>query len=173
VAKFSVTPDYTDICNAAITFTDQSIGATSFFYWLDDESASKTLPSFDYTYLTSGYKRPMQVAINEFGCDDTAYRELFIEPFVIYFPNTFTPDKDEFNNEFNGTFALEMLNWNLKIMNRWGEVIFESNDAKVGWDGSYNGRLMQDGNYLYELNYVSCEKPQLTQVLRGHVNLLR
>jgi gliding motility-associated-like protein len=173
VAKFSVTPDYTDICNAAITFTDQSIGATSFFYWLDDESASKTLPSFDYTYLTSGYKRPMQVAINEFGCDDTAYRELFIEPFVIYFPNTFTPDKDEFNNEFNGTFALEMLNWNLKIMNRWGEVIFESNDAKVGWDGTYNGRLMQDGNYLYELNYVSCEKPQITQVVRGHVNLLR
>lgn len=172
-AKFSVTPDYTDICHAAIEFTDQSSGATSFFYWLDDESASKTLPTFDYTYLTSGYKRPMQVATNEFGCDDTVYRELFIEPFVIYFPNTFTPDKDEFNNEFNGTFALEMLNWNLKIMNRWGEIIFESNDAKVGWDGTYNGRMMQDGNYLYELNYVSCEKPQITQVLRGHVNLLR
>lgn len=173
IAKFSVTPDYTDICHAAIEFTDQSVGASSFFYWLDDESASKTLPSFNYTYLTSGYKRPMQVATNEFGCDDTAYRELFIEPFIIYFPNTFTPDKDEFNNDFNGIFALEMLNWNLKIMNRWGEVIFESNDAKVGWDGTYNGRLMQDGNYLYELNYVSCEKPQITQVVRGHVNLLR
>jgi gliding motility-associated-like protein len=58
-------------------------------------------------------------------------------------------------------------------MNRWGELIFESNDSKFGWDGTYNGLLMQDGMYTYELFFVSCEKPQLTQVLRGHVNLLR
>jgi gliding motility-associated-like protein len=173
VANFTVSPTYTDICHAAIEFTDQSSGAFSIFYLFDDNGNSASEPSLTYTYLTSGYMRPMQIATNEFGCDDTAYRELFIEPFIVYFPNTFTPDKDEFNNEFNGTFALEMLAWNLQIRNRWGEVIFESNDAKVGWDGTYNGTIMQDGNYLYELNYVSCEKPQLTQVLRGHLNLLR
>jgi gliding motility-associated-like protein len=115
----------------------------------------------------------MQIATNEFGCKDTSYQELYIEPFVIYIPNTFSPDGDEFNNIFNGAFALEVYEWELKIMNRWGETLFISNDPEIGWDGTYNGQIMQDGIYSYVLRYVSCEKQDAWQMLTGHVNLLK
>jgi gliding motility-associated-like protein len=174
-SKFTVDPKLTDICNAEITFTDQSIGATEIFYWFDDSTfymtnAEKIQP---YNYKTSGWHRPKQIATNEFGCKDTSYQELYIEPFVIYIPNTFTPDGDEFNNEFNPVFALEVYDWDLKIYNRWGELIYETNDPKFGWDGSYGGKLVQEGTYGYVLKYVSCEKPDSWQMITGHVNRLK
>jgi gliding motility-associated-like protein len=99
----------------------------------------------------------MQIATNEFGCKDTSYQELYIEPFVIYIPNTFSPDGDEFNNCFNAAFALEVYEWEFQILNRWGETLFVSHDPEIGWDGTYNGKLMQDGIYSYILRYVSCD----------------
>jgi len=126
-----------------------------------------------YTYTTSGTHYPMQVAINEWGCRDTSFQELYIEPFVIYIPNTFTPDGNEFNNDFNPAFALEVYEWELRIYNRWGQLLYETNDPEFGWDGSYNGKLVQEGVYAYVLRYVSCEQPDGWQMITGHVNLLK
>jgi gliding motility-associated-like protein len=173
VSDFTVDPKQTDICNAAVTFTDQSQGATSVFYWFDDNNSFSNTANVTHTYTTSGWLRPMQVATNEFGCRDTSYQELYIEPFIIYFPNTFTPDGDEFNNLFNGSFALQVVEWNLKIFNKWGELLFESEDPNIGWDGTFGGKLMQDATYTYELRYISCENKDEPKIIKGHVNLLR
>lgn len=173
IAKFSIDPKETDICDPAITFTDESEGATSIFYWFDDGTHFAYQTDIVYPYTTSGWHRPMQVASNDYGCRDTSYQELYIEPFVIYAPNTFTPDGDEFNNTFNAYFGLEVSEWELKIYNRWGELLFVSNDPQYGWDGSYNGQLVKEGTYAYILTYVSCEFADKRQVLTGHVNLLK
>lgn len=173
VSQFNIDPKETDICNADITFTDQSSGASSIFYWFDDSTHFSNQANLIYNYTTSGWHRPMQIATNEFGCTDTSYQELYIEPFVIYIPNTFTPDGNEFNNDFNAKFALEVSEWELKIYNRWGEMIYLSEDPNFGWDGSYNGKLVQEGTYGYVLRYVSCEKPGKLQMITGHVNLLK
>jgi len=98
---------------------------------------------------------------------------LYIEPFIIFVPNTFTPDGNEFNNEFNAKFALEVYEWELRIYNRWGHLVYESLDYNFGWDGSFLGKLSQDGTYTYVIRYVSCEKPDSWQTLKGHVNLLK
>lgn len=172
-SQFIVDPIQTDICHAEITFTDQSIGANSIFYWFDDSTATAQEGNIVYNYLTSGWHRPIQIATNEFGCKDTSYNELYIEPFVIYIPNTFTPDGNEFNNDFNASFALEVFEWELKIYNRWGELLYVTNDPEFGWDGSYGGKLVQEGTYAYVLRYVSCEKEDAWQILTGHVNLLK
>lgn len=176
ISQFTVDPIQTDICHAEITFTDQSIGASSVFYWFDDSTFfgnQQSLVDLVYNYTTSGWHRPMQIATNEFGCKDTSYQELYIEPFIIFVPNTFTPDGNEFNHDFNAKFALEVLEWELKIYNRWGELLYVSNDPEFGWDGSYEGKLMQEGTYAYVIRYVSCEKPDSWQMLTGHVNLLK
>lgn len=173
VSAFNVNPKQTDICNPTVTFTDASIGADSIFYWFDDEGPFGFQANMQYNYQNSGWHRPMQVAINEFGCRDSSFQELYIEPFIVFVPNTFTPDGNEFNNVFNGKFALEVEEWNMKIFNRWGELVFESNDPTIGWDGTQGSTRVQDGVYAYVITYVSCEKKDFRKVLSGHVNLLK
>ena len=177
VSDFSVDPEYTDICHADITFSDQSIGAASLFYWFDDSTRfeDNASPVHVHTYQTSGWHRPMQIATNQFGCKDTSYRELFIEPFIIYIPNTFTPDGNEFNNDFHTKFALEVLEWDFRIYNRWGELVWSTTDPVMAWDGVFMDQfgLVQEGTYSYLLRYVSCELPDSWQMITGHVNVLR
>ena len=79
----------------------------------------------------------------------------------------------EFNNIFNAEFALEVYEWEMKIYNRWGELVYATNDSEIGWDGTYGGLKVQEGTYAYVLRYVSCEKPDGWQQLTGHVNLLK
>lgn len=173
-AGFSVTPEYTDICNSGITFIDESQGATEFYYWFDDSSGYSFEQNFEHIYISDGWHRPMQIVTNEWGCKDTAYQELFIEPYVVYAPNSFTPDEDEFNNTFKPVVYLDPIEWKLAIYNRWGELIFESYDFKYGWDGTGpNGKIVQPGAYVWEITYKSCEPINPTRTLQGHVNLLR
>lgn len=177
VSAFSVDPIQTDICHAEITFTDQSQGASEIFYWFDDSTffMDNAAPIQTYTYTTSGWHRPIQIATNQFGCTDTSAQELYIEPFIIYIPNTFTPDGNEFNNDFNAKFALEVFEWDFKIYNRWGELVYETTDPQEAWDGVYLDQfgLVQEGSYTYVLKYVSCEFPDAWQIQTGHVNVLR
>ena len=174
VAGFTLDKDYTDICNSAITFTDASQGATKWFYWFDDGThfSEKQHPS--HLYVTDGTHYPMQVVTNEFGCKDTAYSELYIEPFTFYAPNTFTPDGDEFNNSFVPVVYLPVDSWKMEIFNRWGQLVFESEDVNVGWDGHLGKTgLVQDGTYVWKVTFVSCEPHNPTQVISGHVTVLR
>jgi gliding motility-associated-like protein len=163
----------TDICNARIQFTDQSIGANSYFYLFDDSTYFSEEQHPIHNYQTGGTLYPMQIATNEFGCKDTSYQKLMIEPFSIYVPNSFTPDGNEFNDDFNGLFGLEVYGWELSIYNKWGEMVYQTNDPQFGWDGSSQGTLVQQGTYAYVLKYISCDKPEGWQTITGHVNLLR
>jgi gliding motility-associated-like protein len=118
--------------------------------------------------------RPMQVATNEFGCRDTSYRNLYIEPFVIYAPNTFTPDGNEFNNEFNPVYAdetFEVYNWELRIFNRWGETIFsKSGSSDLQWDGKSNGLRVPQDSYAWVVQYKAVDFPEKgIQTIRGAV----
>ncbi len=172
-ANFSVDKLVTDICNAHIQFTDESVGATSYYYSFDDSGSESSERSPSHVYQRGGTRYPMQVVTNEYGCKDTSYQKLTIEPFSIYLPNAFTPDGNQFNNQFNGVFGLEVYAWELSLYDKWGELIYQSNDPKVGWDGTFKGKLAQDGIYTYLLRYISCNQMEEWQTLTGHVNLLR
>ena len=173
-AGFSIDPDYTDICHSVINFTDESVGAVEYFYWYDDSTSHSSEQSPSYMYYRDGHHWPMQIVTNEWGCKDTAYQGLYIEPFTLYAPNTFTPDGDEFNNIFLPIVYLDVYEWNLQIFNKWGELLFESNDVDTGWDGTgKNGRLVQDGTYVWKLTYVTCEPINPERVKTGHISLLR
>ncbi|TXI83936.1 MAG: PKD domain-containing protein [Crocinitomicaceae bacterium] len=172
-SKFSVDPLITDICNAEINFTDLSSGAISYYYNFDDVGQASTAQNPSFTYTTSGQKRPMQIVTNQFGCTDTSYQNLFIEPFTVYIPNTFTPDGNEFNGIFDAVIYLPVYEWKFQIFNRWGELLFSSDDPELGWDGTYNGEIVKDDTYTYKLTYKSCEDINKEQIITGHVNLLR
>lgn len=172
-AQFIVTPELVDICNSEVTFFDQSIGATNYSYWVDEGSTIIHESNFDFSYSTSGQHNPYLIVSNEEGCSDTARTQLFVEPFSVYIPNTFTPDGDEFNNEFVPKMWLTPSEWHLKIFNRWGEMVFESYDFEGGWNGMYDGKLVQSGTYGYVVEYKTCGVVPETVVFNGIVNVLR
>ena len=103
------------------------------------------------------------------GCSAQDDVTIHFDP-IIYIPNTFTPDGNEFNQTFS-MVAANISKFELLIFDRWGELIYTMQDLNDYWDGSYNGVPCQDGTYTWKLTYwnESEEEFQLT----GHVNLLR
>ena len=93
---------------------------------------------------------------------------------LIWIPNTFTPDGDEWNNVWLPVFTsgFDPYEFNLFVMNRWGQVVWESNDATAAWDGTYQGKMCQDGVYFYMITYGDPDNDKKS-TLQGHVTLFR
>jgi gliding motility-associated-like protein len=111
------------------------------------------------------------VAIDEKGCTDTITKPINIEEeWYIYVPNTFTPDGDRSNNDFRAS-TIGIAQLEIDIFNRWGEIIFTSNEVNFIWDGTYEGVYAQDGTYVYRIELVTNSGREKS--IKGHVNLLR
>ena len=113
---------------------------------------------------------------NIHGCIDTAMQTVRIRPdFFIAVPNTFTPDGDGLNDIFFPG-ALELTggtdrNYSFYIFNRWGELINEVHEMSEGWDGTYKGKLVQNGTYVWRIEVTDLEG--IVHKYTGHVNVLR
>ncbi len=90
---------------------------------------------------------------------------------VVYFPNTFTPDGDEFNQHFKASYECDIYSYELSIYNRWGELLFFSNDPDAIWDGTYNGKVVPNGTYIYKVVYE--DDYAIVKRIDGHVNVIR
>ena len=108
--------------------------------------------------------------IDELGCENTD--SVFVDVFFpIYIPNTFTPNGDGDNDVFL-VQGENIRGFHLEIWNRWGELIFETDDPNEPWNGSKNGGeyYVQDGTYIYRVTYrIKAGSEELV----GHVNLIR
>jgi len=114
-------------------------------------------------------------AKNNNSCKDEVCKLIRAEEMLIYYvPNTFTPDGDEFNQTFQPVFnsGFDAYDFTMLIYNRWGEIVFETKDAKIGWDGTYNGIIQQPGTYTYRIEFKTMESDERKLVV-GHVNLLK
>lgn len=71
----------------------------------------------------------------------------------IYVPNVFSPNNDGINDEFRPLSPCELLDYELTVFDRWGQMAFHSVNAGESWDGSGKGRPMERGTYVYILQY--------------------
>lgn len=108
--------------------------------------------------------------IDDNGCigEDSVWVEVF---FPIYVPNTFTPNGDGFNDFFRA-YGENIQGFSMEVRNRWGALIFESDDINAVWDGSVDGgdHYAQNDTYIWTVYYDAYEG---REKLVGHVNLLR
>jgi gliding motility-associated-like protein len=88
----------------------------------------------------------------------------------IYIPNTFTPNRDYKNEKFIIS-AMDLLEFNIEIYNRWGELIYQSNDVNESWDGTYKGKVVATGTYVWKLIYLDARLLRTTKY--GYVNVLK
>jgi gliding motility-associated-like protein len=92
---------------------------------------------------------------------------------LYYIPNSFTPDGNEHNNVFNWVFTsgFNPASFTAKIYNRWGELIYQTNDVDFEWDGSYKGIDVMDGIYVWKLSYTTTSG--IEDKLVGHIGIIR
>ncbi|MDX2001406.1 MAG: gliding motility-associated C-terminal domain-containing protein, partial [Chitinophagales bacterium] len=106
------------------------------------------------------------------GCLAKAKVNLVVDIYsrLLAVPNAFTPNNDGSNPTFNA-YGYGYKTFTMKVFNRWGEKVFESNDQNVGWDGYYKGELQLPGVYAYlvEVEYLDGKKA----MKKGSVTLLR
>ena len=107
--------------------------------------------------------------IDTFGCIITDTVRILMDG-SIYIPNTFTPNRDYKNEKFIIS-AEDLLEFNLEIYNRWGELIYQSNDVNESWDGTYKGKVVATGTYVWKLIYMDARLLRTTKY--GYVNVLK
>lgn len=131
-------------------------------------------PKFKFPEGVEG-KYPVTLVVHSYmGCSDTISKEAIINDVVLFYvPNTFTPDNDEFNQTWDFVLkGADIYGFNLKIFNRWGEIVWETNDPEVGWDGTYNGSLVKSGAYTWKATFKHRDDDG-KKVYTGTVNVLR
>ena len=90
----------------------------------------------------------------------------------IYIPNSFTPNGDGKNDVFNIKTVYEFSEFKLVIYNRWGDMIFESEDINKGWDGTYKVKPVPLGVYVYQLTATIKDTGEQRKIT-GRVTLVR
>ena len=177
VADFSASPDLFTDDDVLVSFTNLSSGASSFVWDFGDNNSSTYInPSNLYESTEEGAFITL-TAISDFGCIDIAQMIIeYDEQEVYYIPNTFTPDGDNFNQIFTPMFysGFDPFNFEMLIFNRWGETVFETHNAAIGWDGTHGvkGTKVADGTFTWKITYKNPKTDQ-RKVLVGHVTLIR
>ena len=91
---------------------------------------------------------------------------------ILIIPNTFTPNDDEHNEIFYPvTSFVSEIGYSFFIYDKWGHEIFQTNDPAKGWDGNYLGNPVQNGNYVYHVQYINgvgmlTEKTDVVSLIR-------
>ena len=111
---------------------------------------------------------------NEYGC--YAYDTIKVEnrcPPKLYVPNAFAPNEEGLN-KMHTIFGYNIGSFELLIFNRWGEVIYQTNDLNKPWNGYYRNEMMPSGSYPWLIKYTG-NNPDYTAVqqLEGKVVLVR
>ncbi len=131
---------------------NNSTGATSWYWTFGDSTASSEFEPVHF-YSQKGVYNVSLIASSAGGCSDTLTKSAWVkvvEKSALYIPNLFSPNNDGVNDFFKiegGGFKQV----DLKIFNRWGEKIFETDNANIGWDGYAGGEKALPGIYVYHL----------------------
>ena len=177
-ASFVPNPPSFSESSQTISFTNNSIGATGYVWNFGDGNVSNEEFPTHYFQNTSGGYSITLIATTSMGCMDSVMVDLQANLGATYYiPNTFTPDGDKYNQVFKPVFATGVSSegYEMLVFNRWGEVMFESHNMNVGWDGSYGteGLDCPPGTYTYKISFTLIGGLEEPVIVTGHLNLLR
>jgi gliding motility-associated-like protein len=153
-----------------VAFENLTEGGVTWLWDLDNgETSDKNSPVTTYGHW--GWYNVTLIAYNEIGCTDTVTKPIYIKPeFYFYAPNSFTPNSDRFNNEYEVSVigATEFL---FQIFDRWGNLVYETTDMYFRWDGTYKNEIAFDAVFVYRA--VVVDRELMPHEYRGHITVLR
>ncbi len=172
-ANFSYTPT-TPAENTPNVFSNSSSANATHFKWEfgdGDTLATDSRLPVTHQYNTSGTFNACLIAFNAAGCSDTLC--LPVTTIVVPgldVPNAFTPNSGDVNSKiFVKGYGISKLRFT--IWNRWGQKVFETADYRIGWDGTYQGKLQPMDVYAYTLEAEFFDGTRTTK--KGDITLIR
>jgi len=156
----SADPQQTDSRNPTINFAAGGTGTS--FSWDFGDGDTSSVQNPIHTYIDIGTYQVTLSVIDINKCENSCQLDVVIDPYYeIIVPTGFTPNP---NGPGDGTYDISSLNndvffiltefvdeFYMMIFNRWGELIFETDDINIGWDGYYHGQLCQQDAYAYKV----------------------
>ena len=140
----------------------------SYYQWFDQNNDSISNSSVLSIYQAGDYYVYVE---DQNGCFDYSNSVTVDEVprTELYVPNTFTPNAD-WHNEVFTVYGKNIKEYSLKIFNRWGDLLFESNDIQKHWDGYFKGRKVDENKYLYYIEIIGEDDVLFTK--SGIINLI-
>lgn len=176
-AAFEPSLDVTTVVDAEISFDNQTTNLNLNTYTWDFgglDNSTDVNPT--YLFTNSGEYFVTLIATSPDGCQDTAVKKITINPdVVLYVPNAFTPGTDGLNDVFQiflPPTGVDFSTFDLVIYDRWGELIYKTNDVSVFWNGRKNnsGEILKQDIYVYKITFKDEKKKHYEKL--GHVTLL-
>ncbi len=157
-----------------VAFTNTS-QAGSIYFWDFGDSGSPDNNSSDpnptHTYNQPGDYGVTLVVTNVFGCSDTISKIVSVVlNNNLFVPTGFSPNNDG-NNDIFRVRGNNIRTSEMHIYNQWGERIWFSPKETIGWDGTVNGKTVQNGTYAYVIQ-VTFDNGS-TEQLKGNISVIR
>ncbi|HVS98040.1 MAG TPA: PKD domain-containing protein, partial [Puia sp.] len=171
-AAFAYAPS-PPVANVPIVFTNGSEGGVS-YKWLfgdGDSTVTNSMDTVKHLYNSTDTFPACLLTTNQYGCIDTACQPVaaLINP-LLDVPNAFTPGRFGANSVLK-VMGFGILRMDFRIYNRWGKLVFESDNPNVGWDGNYLGTPQPMDVYAYTLEAEFSNGVHITK--KGDITLVR
>ncbi len=175
IAEFEFGPDFITTFSSTVNFTDESYNNIIAWNWdfAGLGSSSVQNPTYTFPELAGAYLTSLEVS-NSAGCVNSTSEEIVVrDDMNLYAPNAFTPDGNEFNQNWRVyTTGFDLFDMEITLYNRWGEIVWKSFDIEVPWDGTYNGTVVPDGVYSWSVTTKSITTDEKFE-FNGHVVVMR
>jgi|GEM_PF-3230240 len=140
-----------EITDASIVLNSQTTYATQ-WQWQINDTVVSTLSSHSFKPYYIGNYEIKLIGTTDKNCKDSAFAHLNVKDYYrSYIPNAFSPNGDGLNDIWQPIF-ISAESVELKIFNRWGEMMHSEKSLNPSWDGKLNGNIVPDGNYIYVIH---------------------
>lgn len=161
----SLPPD-TVLCPGQRLLLDVTDKNADFYSWQDNAAEPVYIVSGPglYSVLVANQCEEVALSINVEGC----------EICKVYVPNAFSPNSDGRNDVFQPYANCPVEDFNMKIFNRWGALVFETSSINDGWDGAFKGQLVGNDLYIYSLQLIVTENGKPKEIsLSGGITVTK
>ena len=182
IADFDWTPNNPNILINEVSFYDQSTVGLPMNNWhwdfgdlfVVDEKDTSNIKNPIHSYGNVYTYSVSLIVTNTFGCNDTVIKTIKVDDdFVIFIPNSFTPHKHDGDNDVFKVSGSGFLSetFEMSIYDRWGSLVYKTNDISKGWDGTTKGGVIaKQETYVYKIKFRDFRRKEKEYV--GYISIL-
>jgi len=178
-AFFTFSPNHPTTLENKVHFTDLSVGGPVSWLWnfgdAQNQSGQSIVQHPDYSFYGPGTYWVSLWVTNAYGCTDSTTMKVTVKSeYTFWMPSAFTPDQDGLNDYFGPKgLGLNTENYEMYIYNRWGEVIWYTNDIENHWDGNSgkDAKPAPEGIYVWLITFQDLNNKPYKKI--GNVTLFR
>jgi len=152
-ANFFISPDNPSVYQPEVHFYNTSVGANQ-LHWMFGDGSSSTIENPIHVFQQAGEYLATLVVKSDSGCIDTITRKIDVRnDYSLFIPDAFSPNGDGINETFKPK-AFNTSGFKMEIYDRWGALVFRTDNIELGWDGTYMGIDAPQDVYVYRIKYV-------------------